>query len=108
MMVAYTFTTSFASSRSMIVLLLLFSWRSLSMGSMMRSFSPRHQESAPAMGGRFHVIGGSSRSVRNSSWTRLRSLPYACTSVMCFFSSSSWMMGRSSSPSNESSSLNLP
>jgi hypothetical protein len=64
---AYTFATSLASSLFIMDRLKLFS---LAIGSMMRSFKPRHQDSAPAMGGWLDAIGGFSRSVRNSSYTR--------------------------------------
>ena len=102
MTVSKSLDTSLASSRSCRLLLRP---RMRAMGSVMRSRRPRHHESAPLCGGRFQVSGGRSRYSRNTSCTFLRSRAKSCTSARYLRSSSSAMVGRSSSESKESSSL---
>mmetsp|Transcript_14099 Transcript_14099/g.33847 ORF Transcript_14099/g.33847 Transcript_14099/m.33847 type:complete len:252 (-) Transcript_14099:1793-2548(-) len=84
----------------------LFKPRSFSMGSLMRSTRPRTQYTAPACGGLFLLSTGSAFWLVKISCTSLRSMPYWRISSICFFSRSVLMISRSSSPSNESSSLN--
>mmetsp|Transcript_20734 Transcript_20734/g.31859 ORF Transcript_20734/g.31859 Transcript_20734/m.31859 type:complete len:210 (-) Transcript_20734:1115-1744(-) len=85
------------------------------MGSRIRSTRPWVQFRAPAMGGRLLEMGARSSILSTRALpsmktvlTTFRSCLYSSSRVMCFFSSSSWMMGRLSRASKESNSLNLP
>ena len=109
---ANSFYTSLYSSLSWI---LCDKHESLSIGSLIRSNRPEVQLRAPAIGGK--LLGmGALISIRSTSdlpskkiaCTIFKSCLYSSRRVMCFFSSSSWMMGLWSRPSNESRSLNLP
>lgn len=86
-----------------------------SIGSWIRSLRDLHQVKAPEIGGILRNTGAFSCSLstrifpsKNIDYTCLRSCLYISKRTMCFFSSSSYIIGRFKRPSKLSKSLNLP